>query len=94
MLNLSNFVSTFTGTGKCEGSTPEIGWNYIADLTAKNQGGMYLLDDLPYTGIEEDCEGLTDNLTAVVGVEGWTLLPSNDYKATMNALAKVCEMRE
>lgn len=55
---------------------------------------MYLLDDLPYTGIEEDCEGLTDNLTPVVGVEGWTLLPSNDYKATMNALAKVCEMRE
>eukprot|EP00804_Cyclotella_cryptica_P027237 CCRYP_014367-RC/>CCRYP_014367-RC protein AED:0.13 eAED:0.13 QI:57/0.85/0.75/1/0.85/0.75/8/132/854 len=77
------------GTGKCEGSTAELGWNYIADLTAKKLGGMYLLDDLPYTSFDEECEGLADNLTPVVGVEGWTSLPSNDYKATMNAVAKV-----
>lgn len=51
---------------------------------------MYLIDDLPYTSFDEDCDGLTDNLTPVVGVEGWTSLPSNDYKATMNAVAKVC----
>ncbi|KAL7486543.1 hypothetical protein ACHAW6_012150 [Cyclotella cf. meneghiniana] len=77
------------GTGKCKGSTPELGFNYIADLTAKKQGGMYLLDDLPYTPFEKGCEGLTDNLTPVVGVDGWTSLPSNDYKSTMNAVAKV-----
>ncbi len=51
---------------------------------------MYLLDDLPYTPYEKGCEGLTDNLTPVVGVDGWTSLPSNDYKSTMNAVAKVC----
>ena len=39
--------------------------------------------------MDKDCEGMTDNLTPTVGLTGWTLLPSNDYKATMNALAKV-----
>jgi len=77
------------GTGKCEGSIPELGWNYIADLTANNQGGMYTLEDLPYNSVDKACEGLTEELTPVVGLEGWTLLPSNDYKATMNALHKV-----
>jgi cathepsin L len=77
------------GTGKCEGSIPELGWNYIADLTAKNMGGMYLADELPYEANDKDCEGLTDGLTPKVGLTGWTLLPSNDYKATMNALHKV-----
>lgn len=77
------------GTGQCEGSIPELGWNYIADLTANNKGGMYTDADLPYDGRDKDCEGLTDGLTPVVGITGWTLLPSNDYKATMNAVAKV-----
>lgn len=77
------------GTGKCEGSIPELGWNYIADLTTKNQGGMYTNEDLPYQSLDKDCEGLTDNLTPVVGLTGWTLLPSNDYKSTMNAVHKV-----
>lgn len=77
------------GTGKCEGSIPELGWNYIADLTAKNQGGMYLADDLPYEAGDKDCEGLVGSLSPIVGLTGWTLLPSNDYKATMNAVHKV-----
>lgn len=77
------------GTGKCEGSIPELGWNYIADLTVKNRGGMYSYQDIPYQSYEKDCEGLTDGLTPIVGLTGWTLLPSNDYKTTMNAVHKV-----
>jgi cathepsin L len=77
------------GTGKCEGSIPELGWNYIADITAKKTGGMYTLEDLPYEAMDKNCQGMTDNLTPVVGLTGWTLLPTNDYKATMNAVAKV-----
>jgi cathepsin L len=79
------------GTGKCEGSTPELGWNYIADITVRNQGGMYTNEDLPYEHppVDKECEGLTDGLTPAVGITGWTLLPTNDYKSTMNAVAKV-----
>jgi len=77
------------GTGKCEGSIPELGWNYIADQTLNHNGGMFTIEDFPYDGMDKECEGLTDGLTPVVGVTGWTLLPSNDYKSTMNAVAKV-----
>ena len=47
------------------------------------------LEDLPYEAMDKNCQGMTDNLTPVVGLTGWTLLPTNDYKATMNAVAKV-----
>ena len=81
------------GTGQCEGSTPELGWNYIADLTAKNEGGMYADQALPFESYDRKCEDIpTDDLIPAVGIDGWTLLPSNDYKTTMNALAKVCTL--
>ena len=77
------------GKGKCDGATPELAWNYVADMTANKKGGMFNLNDVPYNGENEKCQGLIDNQTPVVGIQGWTLLPSNDYKATMNAVAKV-----
>merc|ERR1719203_38917 len=78
------------GKGKCDGATVELAFNYIADLTAKATGGFYKLEDIPYTGEENvACADLTAGKTPAAGVTGWTLLPTNDYKATMNALAQV-----
>jgi len=77
------------GTGGCEGSTVEIGLNYIADLTAKKEGGMYNLSDVPYSpSSTQSCEDVTKDSTASVGVTGWTQLPTNDLKATLNAVAQ------
>mmetsp|Transcript_46571 Transcript_46571/g.97858 ORF Transcript_46571/g.97858 Transcript_46571/m.97858 type:complete len:427 (+) Transcript_46571:179-1459(+) len=82
------------GQGGCSGATVELAYNYIADQTAKKTGGMFTLDDVPYepkqgapTG--DDCVGLTTDKTATVGIDGWTSLKTNDYKAVMNAVVKV-----
>ena len=87
-------VSVLVGEGGCAGSTAELGFNYIADISTKNEGGMFTIEDLPYdlAGVgegDDKCSALTEGKTAMVGITGWTLLPSNSYKATMNALAKV-----
>lgn len=77
------------GTGGCKGATVEIGLNYIADLTAKKEGGMYNLSDVPYSpSTTQSCEDSTEGSTASVGVTGWTQLPTNDYKSVMNAVAQ------
>lgn len=78
------------GQGECSGSTAELGFNYIADITAKKTGGMYNIDDVPYSADEDNrCARLTEGITPSVGIDGWTQLPSNSYKAAMNAVAKV-----
>eukprot|EP00580_Thalassiosira_gravida_P016848 CAMPEP_0201659162 /NCGR_PEP_ID=MMETSP0494-20130426/2010_1 /ASSEMBLY_ACC=CAM_ASM_000839 /TAXON_ID=420259 /ORGANISM="Thalassiosira gravida, Strain GMp14c1" /LENGTH=426 /DNA_ID=CAMNT_0048136557 /DNA_START=31 /DNA_END=1311 /DNA_ORIENTATION=+ len=82
------------GTGGCGGSTAELAYNYIADLTTRQAGGMFDIADLPYNSITSawvaECEDLTaENTTPSVGIRGWTMLESNDYKSVMNALAQV-----
>eukprot|EP00584_Thalassiosira_punctigera_P026593 CAMPEP_0172578568 /NCGR_PEP_ID=MMETSP1067-20121228/138803_1 /TAXON_ID=265564 ORGANISM="Thalassiosira punctigera, Strain Tpunct2005C2" /NCGR_SAMPLE_ID=MMETSP1067 /ASSEMBLY_ACC=CAM_ASM_000444 /LENGTH=421 /DNA_ID=CAMNT_0013371265 /DNA_START=46 /DNA_END=1311 /DNA_ORIENTATION=- len=81
------------GTGGCKGATVELGLNYIADVTAKNKGGMFSVDDVPYHADKEEwartCKGVTKGRKASVGIEGWTQLPANSYKAAMNSVAKV-----
>jgi len=78
------------GEGKCTGATVELGLNYVADVTAQGTGGMFTIEDVPYTGGDRAaCEDLAAGKRAAVGIDGWTRLPANDYKATMNALAKV-----
>ena len=84
-----------SGTGDCAGATVELALNYVADLTAKKQGGMFSFHDVPYQGSSEtwvECDDVTSGKKPVVGIEGWTKLPGNDYKATMNAVAKVCQI--
>lgn len=79
------------GEGKCSGSTVELAMDYIADRTAKKTGGMFEIKDVPYHATAElwgDCQDLTKGKVPAVGIEGFTNVPSNDYKATMNALAK------
>lgn len=81
------------GQGGCTGATVELALNYIADQTAKKTGGMFNIEDVPYAPGEgtstDGCAGLTKDKTASVGIEGWTVLQTNDYKAVMNAVAKV-----
>lgn len=86
MLNF--FVST--GNGGCDGATVELAYEYIADMTAKN-GGMYLVSDVDfsYTGYDAPCSIVGSDSSPAVGIEGWTMLPSNNYTMVMNALAKV-----
>jgi len=79
------------GDGGCKGSTVELAMNYLADITAQKTGGMYNIDEVPYDANKGDwgkCEDLATGKTPSVGINGWTQLPANDYKATMNALAK------
>jgi hypothetical protein len=81
-----------SGTGECNGATVELALNYVADLTAKKQGGMFRITDVRYNASREtwvNCDDVTSGEKPVVGIEGWTKLPNNDYKATMNAVAKV-----
>ena len=78
------------GKGKCTGATVELALNYVADVTSKKEGGMFTIDDVPYDAMDtEKCKTETSGKKASVGIQGWTQLPSNSYKATMNALAKV-----
>jgi hypothetical protein len=63
-------------------------------MTAKNQGGMFNIDDVPYTAKIKTmgtCDDVTKGKVPLVGIEGWTQLPANNYKATMNAIAKVSD---
>ncbi|KAL7491259.1 hypothetical protein ACHAWT_001972 [Skeletonema menzelii] len=77
------------GTGGCEGATIELAYNFVADQTKNEKGGMFNLSDVHYEAKDEECEGLTDGKTPAVGIDGWVKLPSNDYRSVMNAVAKV-----
>jgi hypothetical protein len=93
-LNIFSCLVCFSlsGKGECDGATVELALNYVADLTAKKQGGMFRITDVPYSSSTETwvtCDDVTSGKVPAVGIQGWTKLPSNDYKATMNAVAKV-----
>ena len=87
------YVKINIGTGQCQGATVELGLNYIADLSTKKTGGMFKVEDVPYSPdsmtLSEKCAEITKDKSPHVGITGWTRLPSNDYKTTMNAIAKV-----
>jgi cathepsin L len=78
------------GLGQCTGATAELAFNYVADITATKQGGMFKIADLPYNVSKLSCDlESSGNASAEVGIDGWTKLPGNDYKSVMNALAKI-----
>ena len=90
-LSLSPPPPSPPGAGSCDGATVELALNYAAHLHANDDaGGLYTLADVPYTSNgHADCAALTEGKTPTASVEGWTRLPTNDYRAVMNALAKV-----
>jgi len=80
------------GKGGCSGATVELGLNYIADVTTKKTGGMYAIKDVPYSALDQSwgkCKDVTKGKSPSVGIDGWTQLEVNSYKAVMNAVAKV-----
>lgn len=84
-------TSSLSGKGGCTGATVELALNYLADVTAKQTGGMYSIDDVPYQASDasmKKCDDITKGKKPSVGIEGWTQLPANNYTATMNAVAK------
>ena len=64
----------------------ELAYEYIADSTSSNSGGMYEVSDL---GENDAAACSLANASPVVGIDGWTFLPTNNYTMVMNALAKV-----
>lgn len=84
-----NHIFLSLGLGQCTGATAELAFNYVADITATKQGGMFKIVDLPYNISKLSCDLESGNVPAAVGINGWTKLPGNDYKAVMNALTKI-----
>ena len=90
------YLCVHTGKGNCTGSTVELAFNYIAGETATKQGGMFSSEDIPYNAKIETmgtCDDVTEGKVPLVGIEGWSQLPTNNYQVTMNAIAKVCDLR-
>jgi len=72
------------GVGGCQGSIPEVAYNYIQLY------GMTTEWQMPYTsyhGGNAKCEYNTSS--SVVTISGYKKLPSNDYNAILNALATI-----
>lgn len=56
---------------------------------------MFSVEDVPYnTKIESmgTCDEATKGKVPLVGIEGWSQLPTNNYQVTMNAIVKVCAL--
>lgn len=70
------------GTGGCEGSIPELAFNWSATA------GMPLEKTLPYTGRDATCEPYT----AAVINSGYVKLPENDAVALETAIASIGPM--
>ena len=76
------------GTGKCEGSTAELAFEYLSGST-----GMYQEYQYPYTsyyGTDYDCKlPSTDSTQPVATIDGYVKLANNDYTSVMNAIASI-----
>ena len=67
------------GTGGCEGSIPELAFNYT------RSGGIALETDLPYKAHDENCTAFKAKAT----LDGYVKLPANSADALETALATV-----
>lgn len=73
------------GVGKCEGSTPELAFDYVAGSAGMYEEYQY--GYASYYGVDYDCT--LPPTAPVVTIEGYTRLPTNDYQHVMNALVHV-----
>jgi len=72
------------GTGGCEGSIPELAFQYVVEA-----GGMALESQIPYKGRDMACTYSNATMPAAVTMTGYIKLPENNYTAVMNALATI-----
>lgn len=66
------------GSGGCDGSTQELGYNYT------QQVGLSLEKDYPYEGRTGTCE--TSKISAAVKHTGYEMLPMNNYTSLITAV--------
>jgi len=69
------------GTGGCEGSTQELGFDYIQN------NGISLNSDYPYLSRDGKCKA--NYFKKVVKIASYVKLPKNDYNSLMSAVATV-----
>lgn len=73
------------GTGGCMGATSELAFDYVAGYGMLEE---YQIGYSAYYGQESAC-GVTNSSTPVAAIDGYVVLPSNNYEAMMNAIAQV-----
>lgn len=73
------------GIGGCEGSTAELAFTYVSGSKGLFQEFQYGYTS--YSGVDYNCTLPTNGNGAVASINGYVLLPTNDYEATMNAVA-------
>lgn len=74
------------GIGGCQGSTAELAFSYVSSSKGLVQEFQYGYES--YNGMDYNCSVPIAG-SAVATVNGFTLLPNNNYKATMNAIANI-----
>lgn len=81
------------GGGGCSGATVEVAFGYVI-----KDGGMVAEDTLEYTAADGNCTVDDENNASlrrkkkdnkVATITDYVTLPTNDYKITMNAIAKM-----
>jgi len=73
------------GTGKCQGSTAELAFDYLAGSSGFYQ--EYQQGYAAYGGSNSDCT--VPDGTPKIAIDGYVELPQNNYTAIMNAIATV-----
>jgi cathepsin L len=73
------------GKGKCEGSTAELAFDYVAGVDG--MFSEYQIGYSAYTGVDSNCSSGLGSPAA--SITGFTALPENDYTSLMNAVATV-----
>ena len=73
------------GYGACEGSTAELAFTYVSGSKGLYQEFQY--GYASYNGVDYNCTLPAGGNGGVATINGYVLLPNNDYKATLNAVA-------
>lgn len=73
------------GTGGCMGATSELAFDYVAGYGILEE---YQIGYTAYYGQESAC-GVTNSSEPVATIDGYVVLPTNNYEAMMNAVAQV-----
>jgi cathepsin L len=67
------------------GATSQLAYDYVAGAGITEE---YQIGYNAYYGVESSC-GMNNNTTPVASIDGYVVLPTNDYTAMMNAIATV-----
>jgi cathepsin L len=77
------------GYGQCDGSTAELAFSYVTSIAKKGLVQEFQYGYAAYGGVNANCSVPVAGAGGVASIDGYVLLPNNDYTATMNAVATV-----